>query len=216
MIFKDRVEAGKKLAKILLKDKQIIKEGKKLVVFSLLRGGAIVGCQIAKQLSLPHFPLVVKKIGAPGDEELAIGALCGNQYFLDNRLIKTLDLNQNQVDIQIKKAKEKQNQYIKKFIDKKRLVPLVGKSVILVDDGIATGASIKAALKFFKKQKVKKVILAVPVAPTDFSLPGFDRVIILHKDPWLTAVSQFYQDFSQVTDNQVRKIFSLKTETDLY
>lgn len=207
MIFKDRAEAGKRLAEVLLKDKNILKERKNIVVLSLLRGGAIVGYQVAKKLSVPHLPLVVKKIGAPLNEELAIGAVCNDEYFLEQGLIKRLGLDKNQVEAQIKKAKKKQKEYLKKFINKKNLVPLKNKVVILVDDGIATGASMLAALKYLRKQKVKKVILAVPVAPTDFSSGSFDKTIILHKDPWLSAVSQFYQEFGQLTDEEVKRVF---------
>ncbi len=207
MIFKDRAEAGKRLAEVLIKDKDILKERKNIYVLSLLRGGVIVGCQIAKKLSAPHLPLVVKKIGAPLNEELAIGAICNDECFLEHGLIKRLRLNKNQVNTQIKKAKERQKEYLKKFINKKKPPSLRSKVIILVDDGIATGASIHAALKYLRKQKARKVILAVPVAPTDFSSEGFDKTIILHKDPWLSAVSQFYQEFGQLTDEEAGRIF---------
>jgi predicted phosphoribosyltransferase len=208
MIFKDRAEAGKRVAEDLLKDKNIVKERESIVVLSLLRGGAIVGHQVAKKLFLPHLPLVVKKIGAPFNEELAIGAVCNDEYFLEHGLIKRLGLDKNQVEAQIKKAKEKQKEYLKKFINKKKLVPLKNKVVILVDDGIATGASMLSALKYLKKQKVRKVILAVPVAPTDFSSENFDKAFILHKDLWFSSVSQFYQEFSQLTDKGVKQFFN--------
>lgn len=210
MIFKDRAEAGRKLAEVLAKDKEIEKERKNIVVLSLVRGGAMVGCQIAKKLNLAHFPLVVKKIGAPYNEELAIGALCNEEYFLDQELIKKLDLSKDQVFVQIKKAKEKQKEYLKKFIDKKKFPSLKNKIVILVDDGVATGASVKVALQYLKKQKVKKVILAVPVAPSDFDSSGFDRSFILHHDPFLSAISQFYYEFGQLKEEEVKGIFSSK------
>lgn len=210
MRFKDRAEAGKKLAEVLAKDKDILKERKNAVVLSLLRGGAIVGYQIAPKLSLLHFPLVVKKIGAPFNEELAIGAVCDDEYFLDDELIKRIGLDRNQVDRQINNAKEKQKEYLKKFISKKKLPNLKNKTVILVDDGIATGSTILAALKFLRKQKVKKVVLAVPVAPTDFSSRGFDKAFILHKDLRFNAVSQFYQEFGQLSDEEVKDVFSSK------
>lgn len=210
MIFKDRLEAGKKLAEVLAKDKEIEKERKNIVVLSLVRGGAIVGCQIAKKLNLSHFPLVVKKIGAPFNEELAIGALCNEEFFLDKQLIKRLNLNENQVANQIKKAKKSQEEYLKKFINKKKIPSLKNKIVILVDDGVATGASVKVALQYLKKQKVKKAILAVPVAPSDFDSSGFDRSFILHRDPFLSAISQFYYEFGQLKEKEVEGIFSSK------
>jgi predicted phosphoribosyltransferase len=207
MIFKDRAEAGKKLAAVLSKDKDILKKRKNIVIFSLLRGGAIVGYQIAKRLSFPHFSLIVKKIGAPFNEELAIGALCNNEYFLDDSLIKRLGLDKGVIDNQIEKAKQKQKEYFKKFTNKKKFPTLRNKTIILVDDGIATGASILAALKYLRKQKTKKVILAVPVTPTDFSSVGFDKAVILHRDLWFNAVSQFYQEFGQLSDEEVKRAF---------
>jgi predicted phosphoribosyltransferase len=202
------MEAGKRLVEVLLIDKNILKERKNIIVLSLLRGGAVVGQQIANKLSLPHLPLVVKKIGAPFNEELAIGAICQDEYFIEHGVIKRLGLDKNQVEAQIKKAKEKQKEYLKKFINKKKFPSLRNKVVILVDDGIATGASMLVALKFLRRQKVKKVILAVPVAPTDFSSENFDETFILHKDLWFNAVSQFYQGFGQLTDEEVKHFFN--------
>lgn len=206
MIFKDRIEAGQKLAEVLAKDKDVLKEKKNLIVLSIVRGGAVVGFEIAKKLHISHFPLVVKKIGVPYNEELAIGALCYSEYFLDKKLIGKLNLKKEEIKEQIDKAKEKQQDYLKKFVVNK--FNAAGKVVIMVDDGIATGSSVLAALKYLKKNKVKKIILASPVAPTDFKSQGFDKIFILHKDDYFNAVSQFYQQFDQLTDDQVRQIFS--------
>lgn len=193
MIFKDRNEAGRKLAETITQDKEIFQNRNNLVVLSLVRGGLVVGAQIAKRLKCPHYPLVVKKIGAPGQEELAIGAVCDDEYFLDEALISRLGLSRKEVEKQTKKAKEKQKEYSEKF--KFQSSNIKNKTTILTDDGVATGASVQAAVKYLKKLKPHKIILAVPVAPSDFDESSFDKIFILHKDPDFHAVGQFYRVF---------------------
>lgn len=207
MIFKDRTEAGRKLADLLIKDKEVLKNKKDLLVLSILRGGVVVGREIAKKLNVPHSPLVVKKIGAPENEELAIGAICDGEFYLDNNLIKRLNLSQMEVNRQIEKTREKLKEYQEKFVKKES--NLQGKMVILVDDGVATGASVLAALNYLRKNQAKKIFLATPVAATDFDGSGFDKVFILHRDPDFSAVSQFYEDFPQLTDEEVFQIFNI-------
>lgn len=198
-----------------MKDREIIKSKKDLVVLSLVRGGAVVGYEIAKRLKCPHYPLVVKKIGAPYQEELAIGAVCDGEVFLHNNLIKRLNLSKEELQGQIEKAKQKEADYLKKFKIKK--ANLVGKVAIITDDGVATGASIFAAGKCMKAKKVKKVILAIPVAPSDFDPDDtsifdgkekcFDKVFILHRDPNFYAVGQFYREFDQISDSETMRYF---------
>lgn len=209
MIFQNRQEAGKKLAEVLIKDREILKEKKNIVVVSLLRGGALVGKEIADKLSLPHFPLVVKKISAPHNEELAIGALCGGQIFLDHKLINNLNLDQKVINQQIKISKDKQKLYQKRYDRFLKKPDFTNKSVILVDDGVATGSTVKVAAHYLRLKSAKKIYLALPVAPGDFKGDNFDRVFILHKDPFLTAISSYYHDFHQATDEEIVKIFSL-------
>lgn len=205
MIFQDRTSAGKQLAGVIAKDQEIVASKKDLVVLSLVRGGAAVGYEIAKRLNCPHFPLVVKKIGAPGQEELAIGAVCNGEYFLDEVLINRIGISRKEVEDQIRKAKDKQREYLRKFATKK--INFQGKVLIIVDDGIATGASVQAAVKYLKKERPRKIILAAPVAPSDFDETSADwrinKVFILHKDQAFHAVGQFYQDFEQVEDDDI-------------
>lgn len=200
MLFQDRLDAGNQLADRLTDYKN------NSIVVSLLRGGAIVGNVIAKKLNIPHLFLAAVKISHPNQPELAIGALCFNKIYLDNQFISYID--KETVNQQIKEAKIKFSSYLKKFHLKKILFTAIkNKSVILVDDGIATGATVKAGLMFLKSQSPKKIILAVPIAPTDFKNPGFDKIIILHCDPSFSAVSQFYQDFPQVEDEEIFSIY---------
>ena len=212
MIFKDREEAGEKLSELLKKDRSFIRNKKNAVVVSLLRGGVVVGNIIAKKLKVKHLPLVVTKIPAPYNPELGIGALCFDVTYLENQTISPLSLNHFSIQSQIKIAKNKFDLYCKKFFINKKVYSrqIKNKIIILVDDGIATGSSIKTALLFLKTKKPKKIFLAVPVAPTDFNIKGFDKVFILHRDPYFSSVSQFYQSFPQVEDEGIKKIIKYR------
>lgn len=202
MIFKDREDAGEKLSEKLFKDKNLLKNRRQVIVVSLLRGGIVVGRVIARKLRLKHISLAVTKIPAPHNPELAIGALCFDTVYLQEDIIGQLDLKEESIKNQISIAKTKHKEYIKKFslekIDYEK--KLKNKTVIIVDDGAATGATTKAALLFVKSKKAKKIILAIPVTPTDFDTKRFDQVFILHRDPFFSSVSQFYESFPQVEE----------------
>lgn len=214
MIFKDRNDAAHRLVVLLLAGSYFKRKTtqKRLVVISLLRGGIVIAAAIAKQLHSKHYPLVVTKIPAPGNPELAIGALCYETIYLEKRVTESLNLTKLEISGQITIAREKFNSYLGRFkIQKKGFSEkLRGAIIVLVDDGIATGATIKTALLYLKQKKPRKIILAVPVAPGDFDTRGFDKVFILHKDQSFTSVSQFYKHFPQVEDNEVLKILNSK------
>lgn len=200
MLFQDRLDAGNQLVDRLTGYKN------NSIVVSLLRGGVIVGDAIAKKLKIPHLFLAAVKISHPDQSELAIGALCFNKIYLDNQYVSFFD--KKTTNQQVKNAKIKFSSYLKRFNLKKiSFKTIKNKTVILVDDGIATGATVKAALIFLKSQGPKKIILAVPVTPTDFKNPGFDEIIILHCDPSFSAVSQFYQNFPQIEDEEIFSIY---------
>lgn len=204
MIFKDRSDAGKQLAKAILKDDKVMAERNRLAVVSLVRGGVMVGHEVASQLRVPHFFLVVAKISHPENEELAIGALCGSDYFLDDQLVKKLQISEDELEKQLGKARNKLEDYLKKFIQ----VPLKVKNkiVILVDDGVATGSSVGAARVFLKNKGADKIILTIPVAPDDFTPEGFDQVIILHRAYDFRSVSQFFTHFPQIKTKELVKM----------
>ena len=205
-MFKNREEAGEKLANFLFNK---LEKKEDAVVVSLLRGGVIVGDEIAKKLKLPHLGLPVAKIGAPDNEELAVGAMVYQVKFYNPQAATLYDkeaLFQTEI-----RAKKKFVDYCRIFnIKESDFNCLKQKIVILTDDGAATGSSLKAAALFLKKKKVKKIILALPVAPTDFDNSFYDEVYILNQDPYLSAVSQSYQDFSQVDEDTVKKILTKK------
>ena len=205
MIFKDRADAGRKLLVRLFEDREIKKNKHKVVIVSLLRGGIVVGDIIAKGLQVKHLPLVVSKIPAPHNPELATGALCFDITYLEKSVVNSLGLSRGEIVDQIGIAKEKFNSYLKRFGIKKSLYSrsLKNKIVVLTDDGIATGSTVKVAILYLKSKKPKSLILAIPVAPTDFSTVGINKELILHKNFAFGAVSQFYEHFPQVEDKEV-------------
>jgi putative phosphoribosyl transferase len=199
MIFKDREDAGKKLSVELLKDKDLLKNQRDIVVVSLLRGGVVVGQVVAEKLQVQNIFLAATKIESPLNPELAIGAVCLNKIYLEKNAMKHLGLEKETIDLQISLAKFKHNRYVRTYnLRKIKYEKLHNKTIIVVDDGIATGATVKAAYLFIKSMNPRKIILAAPVSPKDFDDRNFDRVIILHKDSSFSSVSQFYERFPQV------------------
>ncbi|NPA51136.1 MAG: phosphoribosyltransferase [Epsilonproteobacteria bacterium] len=201
MIFKDRREAGRVLAKML---KEYCCKDNYLVV-ALPRGGVEVGYEIAKELKLPLEIFFTKKIPSPYNEEVAVGAVsedkeiaidpyAANLLKLDNSYYQKWALKK------LQEIEEKRRKY------KKALPSFKDKGVILTDDGVATGASIILAAKAIKNLGAKEIIIAVPVAPTQIYeklKEVANRVVVAHLDSNLVAVGRFYQDFHQLSDEEV-------------
>ncbi|MBI2641508.1 hypothetical protein HYW87_02830 [Candidatus Roizmanbacteria bacterium] len=208
MIFKDRRDAGEKLLETLKKNKSV-QSSSNTVVVSLLRGGVVIGNAITRGLKgAVHLPLVVAKIPAPENPELAIGALCFDVVYLEKKVVESLGIERFMIRDQIEVARQKLNSYIKRFSLKEDHYGqnLKDSLCILTDDGVATGSTVKAALLYLRTKKPESLFLAIPIAPADFDTRGFDNVFILYKDPMFSAVSQFYERFPQVEDEEVKKI----------
>jgi putative phosphoribosyl transferase len=202
-MFQDREQAGKELAAKL----QNYKKTKNLIVLAIPRGGVVIGKQLAKSLNCPLDILVTKKIGAPGNPELAIGAIGPNgTVVLNQKLLPQTGANKEYIKNQKAKIKEDLKWQQKRLRGKKPQPDLKRKTVILTDDGIATGATIEAAIKWIKTQKPKKLILAIPVAAPDSVAkltPLVDELICLDQPYFFAAVGQFYQNFPQTSDEEV-------------
>ena len=202
-MFKNRHDAGKRLADKLKK----YKEKKDVVVLALPRGGIVIGYEIAKKLNVKLDIILVQKIGAPNNPELGIGALSeGGVSYLEKNIIKHLGLKKEDV----KKAKEiayfKLKIRISKYRINRPLLSLKGKIIILVDDGLATGVTAQAAIKFIKKHNPKKIIFASPVSSYE-SLETIKKKIsetVSLLSPYdLFSIGYYYNDFNQVEDKQV-------------
>lgn len=201
-MFKDREEAGRKLAEKL----EEYKGRKDAVVLGIPRGGIIVAHEVAKELGLPLDVLVIRKIGFPGQEELALGAVSADSYYLNEYASGT---NKEYLKMIIERKQEEAKELYKKLGGKK--IDIKEKTVIVVDDGIATGASILTAVRILKKQKARKIIIAVPVAPAD-SIDKLkkeaDEVVCLDIPGYFMAVGQAYEKFEQVETEDVRRLLN--------
>ena len=208
MIFQNRIEAGKKLSHKLSK----YQATKNLIVLGIPRGGIIVGKQLSQALDCPLDIIVTKKIGAPGNPELAIGAVGAiGKPVIDEELAVRVGADEKYLKSQIAKLRTEVDRRIKEYHGDKPPLELKNKVVIITDDGVATGATMMAAIEITRQQNPKKIIVAVPVIAKDTlekieSLA--DEVVFLDAPEMFFAVGQFYQDFSQITDEEVRKILS--------
>jgi putative phosphoribosyl transferase len=203
-MFADRMEAGEALARRLLHLKD-----KDPAVFGLARGGVPVGFQIAVALSAPLDAVLVRKIGAPYHEELAIGAIADApqpEVVLNDSVIEQLDVPkryiQRVMDRELSEIARRKQLY---FRNRSRVDPR-GKTAIVVDDGIATGATMLAALRAIRRQGPARLVLAVPVAAPETLArlrSEIDESICLYQPEWLGGIGAFYRDFSQVSDEEV-------------
>ena len=202
MIFKDRQEAGKLLAEKLNKY-----AGKDTVILAVPRGGVVVAAEVAKRLKDPLDLIIIRKLGAPGNSELAIGAnTSGGSLVLDKELISKLKISseyiKNEHQKQLLEAKRRE----KVFRFGRKPLKIFGKTIILIDDGLATGSTIMAAITTIKQKSPKKIILAVPVAPLSTVKriePEVDSLIVLNTPENFYAIGQFYSYFPQVADDEV-------------
>ncbi len=190
MVFNDRSQAG-----VLLSQKLSSYRGTVAIVLGLARGGMVVAKALAGELNLPLDVLVVKKIGAPGQEELAIGALASDG-------VSYGDFDKSQTRQLAGQIKQKTLLYRKG----KKPYRFRDKTVILVDDGAATGATIQAAIRWVRKKHAKKIVVALPVLPKELLhkiIPEVDSVVALETPEEFSAVGEFYKDFRQITDEEV-------------
>ena len=208
-MYENRKEAGKLLAVRL---EQLQNEGKIIdpVVVTLPRGGIPVALEIAKVLNAPLDLLFVKKIPAPGNEELAIGSVSENGIvFLNQELIEIFGVDEAYLQ---EKGIEK-IQEMAKLRDKYKHepIPLEGKDVILVDDGIATGASMYLAAQSIAREMPRSIIIALPVAPNDKNILNMLKSVSHHLEILQTpdnfmSVGRWYDDFHQLSDNEVKEL----------
>lgn len=205
-MLKNREEAGRLLAEKLVDYKD--KDG--VLVLGIPRGGIPVASELSNKLNLPLDIVVTRKLGAPGQEELAIGAIGpeGVSVF-DEDLITRLQVSEEYKKSVIQKEMEEMEERIKKFRGEREIPNFKDKTVILVDDGIATGATVEAAIKYLKKKEVEKIILAVPVAPlenVDELKRLVDEFVAISIPEEFYAVGQFYKDFPQTKDEEVVRL----------
>ncbi len=205
-VYKDRRDAAEFLAQKLNKKYGDSINRENAIILAIPRGGVITGDVIAERLGVSLDVLVSRKVGSPFNPELAVGAVMYDGSFFPNEdIIKMLDLPRTYLDEQVAIQKREIERRLLKFRGS-RDYQLAGKFVILVDDGIATGATVFAAINWLRSQKIRKLIVAVPVGPRDTITKlktVADDVIVLQTPFLFEAVGEFYEDFSQVIDEDV-------------
>ncbi|HTH23231.1 MAG TPA: phosphoribosyltransferase family protein, partial [Nitrososphaeraceae archaeon] len=208
-------DAGEKLAErlLLLKQTQLReRDSQKFIIVGIPRGGVIIADIIASKLGAKLDMVVSRKIGAPDNSELAIGAVMPNgSYFLNQEIVDTRNIPLDYIQVQASaQAKEIERRLTSYRGTKEYDNEFDGKTVVLVDDGIATGATMLASARWIKNEEhCEQLVIAVPVAPGEILSrlkQVADEVIVLYTPEPFIAVGRFYEDFNQVSDNEVKVI----------
>jgi predicted phosphoribosyltransferase len=206
--FKDRQDGGRKLAEKM----HNYAGNPEVVVLGLPRGGVVVACEVAKALKVPMDVFLVRKLGAPGYSELAMGAIAsGGVRVLNSRVIEGLGIRQSDIDAKTAVEEKELTRRETAYRGNKPPLNLENRTVILVDDGLATGATMLAAVRAARAGNARRVIVAVPVAAPD-SLETIqqeaDDAICLMAPPSFQAVGQWYEEFGQTSDEEVCELLA--------
>lgn len=208
-MFRDRQEAGQKLGASL--DLLQLKDP---IVLALPRGGVPVAAEVAKALKAPLDLVIVRKVGAPGNPELAVAAIVDGDppdVVLNREIVEAYALDDSALRVLI--AQERPELERRRAVYRGKDLPLsvAGKTVIVVDDGAATGTTMKVAIRALKRRSPRKIIVALPVAPMDTAdeLAQEADLICLNQPARFRALSYYYGNFPQLSDNEVLDIMAL-------
>lgn len=215
-LFRDRTEAGKKLAELVasrVHDADTLGSGLSPLVLALPRGGVPVAFEVAKALHAELDIFLVRKLGLPGQEELAIGAIAsGGVRVLNESLISELQLSPRLIDHIATREELELKGREELYREGRPACPIRDRTVLLVDDGLATGASMKAAARAVRLQHPKRLIAAVPVAAkeTCHEFRGdVDEIVCAYTPQPFLSVGTWYEDFSQTDDQEVQRLLDL-------
>ncbi|MDJ0511484.1 MAG: phosphoribosyltransferase [Crocosphaera sp.] len=213
MHFYNRAEAGEKLAEQLT----TYKDRGDVLVLALPRGGVPVAFEIAKRLNLPLDVCVVRKLGVPDRPELAMGAIAlGGVRIINQDVVNWLQIPPQIIEEVTCQEEEELHRREQVYRGDSRFPKLYNKTIILVDDGIATGSTIRAAIAILEKQQAKKIIIAVPIAPPNVCQAlrhEVDQLVCLTSPENLNSISLWYEDFSQTTDEEVCSLLFLSQQS---
>lgn len=201
-MFESRNEAGKKLGEKLIQYKS-----PHTLVLGIPRGGVVIAKEVATTLGVPMDVATVKKLSAPHNPELAIGALAPDTVsYVEWRFATTMGADEAYIKEEVARKNEMLKRQEKLFRKGKGPIKVRDKTVILVDDGIATGSTMEAAIKWLRKKGAHRIVVAIPVAAFDTVKrikPEVDQLVVLEEPKDFRAVGQFYKEFPQVEDRQV-------------
>jgi putative phosphoribosyl transferase len=207
-VFRNRAEAGRLLGGAL----EAYAGRDDVVVLGLPRGGVPVAAEVAQALGAPLDVLVVRKLGAPGQEELAIGAIGeGGVRVLNERLVRDLGLSPEAIDRIAAREEGELARRVTAYRGGHQALEVGGKTVIVVDDGVATGATMRAGLQTLRALGATCLIAAAPVGAADsveLLEDAADEVVVLETPSWFSAVGQWYEDFGQTNDDEVRALLA--------
>ena len=203
MFFSDRRIAGRRLGEALSK----YRGREDVVVVGVPRGGVVVAAEVAKALDASLDIVVVKKLGYPGNPEFAMGAAGADDFYLNEEIVAQIPRGYVDEEIRLKQGEARGR--VEMLRGETPQIDLHGKTVIVVDDGVATGASMIMAIKLLREKRPASIVVAVPVAPPDavHALGAVaDEVVALSQPVDFFAIGQFYGDFNQITDEEARRL----------
>jgi putative phosphoribosyl transferase len=212
MIFLNRVDAGRRLARKL----GAYARRKDAIVLGIPRGGVPVAFQVSAELGVPLDVFVVRKLGVPSQPELAFGAIAtGGVRILDAQIVESLGISDLEIELIAAKERRELDRRERVYRGGRPPLDLKGKTVILVDDGIATGASTRAAIAALWQLNPRSIVLAAPIAPASTCRHlkrEVDELICVDTPETFFAIGEFYEDFSQVPDEEVTRLLQLNCE----
>jgi len=200
-MFRDRLDAAGRLVRELSR----YRARRDAVVLAVPRGGLPIGAVLARELDLQLDVILTKKIGHPNDPEFAIGAVSLTDAEIDAALVEREGIPSGYLDSEVARIRESLRQRYKTYRGAARPLPVAGQTVILTDDGAATGRTLLAAIELLRREKAGKIVVALPVAPPDTVEAlrcAADQVVCLEQPVDFGAISRFYRDFSQVSDEE--------------
>jgi len=212
--FRNRADAGRQLAEKLT----AYANKPDVLVLALPRGGVPVGFEVADALGAPLDVLLVRKLGVPGYEELAMGAVAtGGLRVLNEEIVRGLGIPETEIDAIVARELEELARRERLYRGGSPPPDVIGRTVILVDDGLATGATMRAAVQALKQQQPARIVVAVPTASPDtceaLRAEADDVICTMTPDPFL-AVGHWYEDFSQTTDEEVRDLLARRQQPE--
>src|SRR5215472_15965668 len=211
--FPNRAEAGQVLAQKLMQ----YAGREDVIVLGLPRGGVPVAFEVAQRLGAALDVFIVRKLGVPGFEELAVGAIAsGGVRVLNEDVVRALPNAEEIIEAVTKRETTEVERREQSYRDGRPAPELQGKTVILIDDGLATGATMRAAVKALQQRGAAKIVVAVPVGPPDTCREfedEADEVVCASAPEFFQAVGQYYEDFSQTSDEEVRDLLARAAQT---
>jgi len=205
-MYADRKEAAQRL----IGELEEFRGADDVLILAIPRGGVPIAYEVSQELGIPFDVVVIKKIGAPGHEELAAGAASADSYIVNEDVVRSMGLSREYMEERARAKQAEVRERLKELRGSgEERYPIEGKRVIIMDDGIATGSTMEMAVKIIRKRSPKEVVIAVPVAPPETvkRLSGVaDRVICPEQPHRFMAIGQFYRDFRQVPTEEARSM----------